>query len=123
MLFPAIEEHLKDKKATYSYDSKNFYLNAIREIKKQFPEFTLMSDVAMDPYSSDGHDGYVENGKIINDITLPILGKMSIAQAEAGIDIVGPSNEHMIRYKWYIISMDKSKTIKDIKKVVKDGKL
>jgi porphobilinogen synthase len=92
VLFPAIEDHLKDKKATYSYDSKNFYLKAIREIKKQFPEFTLMSDVAMDPYSSDGHDGYVENGKIINDITLPILGRMSIAQAEAGIDIIGPSD-------------------------------
>jgi porphobilinogen synthase len=51
-----------------------------------------MSDVAMDPYSSDGHDGYVENGKIINDRTLPILGRMAVHQAEAGIDIVGPSD-------------------------------
>jgi len=51
-----------------------------------------MSDVAMDPYSSDGHDGYVENGKIINDTTLPILAKMSLAQAQAGIDIIGPSD-------------------------------
>ena len=92
VLFPAVEDSLKNKKATYSYDSKNFYLKAIKEIKKQFPEFTLMSDVAMDPYSSDGHDGYVENGKIINDITLPILGKMAVAQAEAGIDIIGPSD-------------------------------
>ena len=92
VLFPAVEEHLKDKKATYSYNSKNFYLKAIKEIKNKFPEFTLMSDVAMDPYSSDGHDGYVENGKIINDLTLPILGKMAVAQAEAGIDIIGPSD-------------------------------
>ena len=92
VLFPAVEDSLKNKKATYSYDSKNFYLKAIKEIKKQFPEFTLMSDVAMDPYSSDGHDGYVENGKIINDITLPILGKMAVAQADAGIDIIGPSD-------------------------------
>ena len=46
----------------------------------------------MDPYSSDGHDGYVENGKIINDTTLPILAKMSLAQAQAGIDIIGPSD-------------------------------
>jgi len=92
VLFPAVEEHLKDKKATYSYNSKNFYLKAIKEIKNKFPEFTLMSDVAMDPYSSDGHDGYVENGKIINDVTLPILGKMAVAQAEAGIDIIGPSD-------------------------------
>ena len=51
-----------------------------------------MSDVAMDPYSSDGHDGYVENGEIINDKTLPILAKMAVAQAQAGIDIIGPSD-------------------------------
>ena len=51
-----------------------------------------MSDVAMDPYSSDGHDGLVENGIILNDETLPILGKMTIAQAQAGIDIIGPSD-------------------------------
>jgi porphobilinogen synthase len=51
-----------------------------------------MSDVAMDPYSSDGHDGLVENGIILNDETLPILSKMSLAQAQAGIDIIGPSD-------------------------------
>ena len=92
VLFPAIEEALKDSTATYSYDDANFYLKAIREIKKQFPEACLMSDVAMDPYSSDGHDGFVKNGKILNDETLPILAKMAIAQAEAGIDIIGPSD-------------------------------
>jgi len=92
VLFPAIEEALKDSTATYSYDDANFYLKAIREIKKQFPEACLMSDVAMDPYSSDGHDGFVENGKILNDETLPILAKMAIAQAEAGVDIIGPSD-------------------------------
>ena len=92
ILFPAVEDALKNKTATYSYSSKNFYLKAIKEIKKKFPESCLISDVAMDPYSSDGHDGYVENGKIINDKTLPILAKMSLAQAEAGIDILGPSD-------------------------------
>ena len=92
VLFPAIEEALKDSTATYSYDDANFYLKAIREIKKQFPKVCLMSDVAMDPYSSDGHDGFVENGKILNDETLPILAKMAVAQAEAGIDIIGPSD-------------------------------
>lgn len=91
-LFPAVEESFKDKEATYSYDPKNFYLRTIREIKKEFPECCLMSDVALDPYSSDGHDGYVEDGKILNDRTLPILSKMSLAQAEAGIDIIGPSD-------------------------------
>lgn len=92
VLFPAVEENLKDKIASYSYQSDNFYLTAISSIKTNFPHVSLMSDVAMDPYSSDGHDGFVENGEIINDKTLPILSKMSIAQAQAGIDIIGPSD-------------------------------
>lgn len=92
ILFPSIEENLKDKMATHSYSSKNYYLKTIREIKKRFPETCLISDVAMDPYSSDGHDGVYKNGKILNDETLPLLGKMAIAQAEAGIDLIGPSD-------------------------------
>ena len=91
-IFPCVDEALKDKIASYSYAEDNFYLEAIRQIKERFPESVLMSDVAMDPYSSHGHDGYVENGKIINDTTLPILAKMSLAQAQAGIDIIGPSD-------------------------------
>ena len=91
-IFPAIEDHLKDQSATMSYDPANFYLKAIRKIKETFPEIVLMSDVALDPYSSDGHDGLVRNGKIVNDETLPILAKMSVAQAQAGIDIIGPSD-------------------------------
>jgi porphobilinogen synthase len=91
-IFPAIEESLKDKIASYSYAEENFYLHAIRKIKETFPELMLMSDVALDPYSSDGHDGYVEDGKILNDETLPILAKMALAQAQAGIDIIGPSD-------------------------------
>lgn len=78
--------------ATYSYASDNFYLDAIHQIKKEFPEIVLMTDVAMDPYSSDGHDGIVEGDKIINDRTLTVLGKMSVAQAQAGADIIGPSD-------------------------------
>lgn len=92
ILFPAVEEQLKDKEATYSYASNNFYLRAALEIKSHFPEACLISDVAMDPYSSDGHDGYVINGEIINDRSLPILCKMAVAQAEAGFDILGPSD-------------------------------
>ena len=92
VLFPAVSDHLKDQTATYSYAAENFYLHAIRVIKERFPEAILMSDVAMDPYSSDGHDGFVQDGKILNDETLPILAKMSIAQAQAGIDIIGPSD-------------------------------
>jgi porphobilinogen synthase len=92
VLFPAVEESLKDRTASMSYNPNNFYLKAIELIKTTFPEAVLMSDVALDPYSSDGHDGLVEDGKIINDKTLPILAKMSLAQAEAGIDIIGPSD-------------------------------
>jgi porphobilinogen synthase len=91
-VFPAVEDHHKDQHATKSYDGEFFYLKALKEIKKQFPESCIMTDVAMDPYSSDGHDGLVKDGKILNDETLEILGKMALAQAETGIDIVGPSD-------------------------------
>jgi len=91
-IFPAVEDQHKDKTATKSYDANFFYLKALREIKKRFPEACIMTDVAMDPYSSDGHDGFVKDGKILNDETLSILGKMALAQAETGIDILGPSD-------------------------------
>lgn len=92
VLFPAIAENLKDKIASHSYADDNFYLQVIRQLKERFPEIVLMSDVAMDPYSSDGHDGLVKNDEIVNDETLVILGKMALAQAQAGIDILGPSD-------------------------------
>jgi len=91
-LFPAVEESLKDKTGSYSWHEDNFYLHAIAKIKATFPECVLMSDVALDPYSSDGHDGLVEDGKIVNDKTLPLLAKMALAQAQAGVDIIGPSD-------------------------------
>lgn len=92
VLFPAVDEALKNKTASYGYRADNFYLKAAQVIKDRFPEAMLMSDVAMDPYSSDGHDGYVENGEIVNDLTLPILAKMAVAQAQAGFDLIGPSD-------------------------------
>jgi porphobilinogen synthase len=92
ILFPAVAEDLKNKTATYSYDERNFYLHAAREIKQRFPECCLISDVAMDPYNIDGHDGLVQNKQIHNDLTLPILGKMAVAQADAGFDLLGPSD-------------------------------
>jgi porphobilinogen synthase len=91
-IFPAVDEALKDQMASYSWASDNFYLQAISAIKARFPEAVIMTDVAMDPYSSDGHDGLVQNGQILNDETLPILAKMTIAQAQAGADIIGPSD-------------------------------
>ncbi len=91
-VFPAVEDQWKDSTATKSYDHAFFYLRALRLIKKEFPEACIMTDVAMDPYSSDGHDGLVKDGKILNDETLEILGRMALAQAETGIDIIGPSD-------------------------------
>ncbi len=90
--FPAISDHLKDELATESYQENSLYINAIREIKKQFPDVCLITDVAMDPYSTQGHDGLVRDGKIINDETLEILAKMALAQAQAGADMVAPSD-------------------------------
>lgn len=92
VLFPAVEEELKDSVATYGFSEDNFYLKAIKEIKTKFPNICLISDVAMDPYSSDGHDGLVKDGEILNDETLPILAKLAVAQAKFGIDIIGPSD-------------------------------
>ncbi|MFD2200307.1 porphobilinogen synthase [Shivajiella indica] len=91
-IFPAYPESKKDKYASESYNPDTFYLKAIHKIKTSFPEAVVMTDVAMDPYSSDGHDGLVQDGKILNDETLEILGKMSLAQAQAGADILGPSD-------------------------------
>lgn len=91
-LFPNYPESKKDSLATESYQSDTFYLRALAEVKAKFPELALMTDVAMDPYSSDGHDGIVRNGEIVNDETLHILGKMALAQARAGADIIGPSD-------------------------------
>ncbi len=91
-LFPSINDKLKDKRATEGLNSKGLYPTTIQLIKKNFPEAVIMTDVAMDPYSSDGHDGLVKNGKILNDETLDILCKMALVQAQAGADIIGPSD-------------------------------
>jgi len=92
VLFPVVPENYKDKVASYGLQADNFYLEAIRKLRIRFPKIVLMSDVAMDPYSSDGHDGLVKEGKILNDETLPILADMAVSQAQAGVDIIGPSD-------------------------------
>jgi porphobilinogen synthase len=92
ILFPKVSEQLKDAQGSYSWSEKNFYLKAAKKIKSKFPNICLISDVALDPYNTDGHDGFVKNGKIDNDLTLPLLQKMAVAQAHAGFDILGPSD-------------------------------
>jgi porphobilinogen synthase len=91
-LFPNIDEAFKDKYATESHREESLYLRAINAVKKDFPDVCVVTDVAMDPYSSDGHDGIVENGEILNDETLEVLGKMALAHARAGADIIAPSD-------------------------------
>ena len=91
-LFPAINDDLKDSRATESTNPQGLFQRAIQTVKSTCPEMLTICDVAMDPYSSDGHDGFVQDGEIINDITLPILADMAVAQAKAGADIIAPSD-------------------------------
>jgi len=91
-LFPALPEELKDKKASEASNPKGLLQETVRELKKELPALTVITDVAMDPYSSDGHDGIYENGEIHNDPTLEVLAAMAVSQAEAGADIVAPSD-------------------------------
>jgi porphobilinogen synthase len=91
-LFPVVENDKKDKFATESKNPSGLNQRAIAEIKAKVPGLAVISDVAMDPYSTDGHDGVVENDEIINDKTLPILAEMAVAQARAGSDLVAPSD-------------------------------
>ena len=100
--FPSINEGLKDRLARESANPEGLYLKTVADIKRQFPNVVLMTDVAMDPYSSDGHDGVVdaESGEILNDATLEVLGQMALAQARAGADIIGPSDMMDGRVAW-----------------------
>jgi porphobilinogen synthase len=91
-LFPHFKEELKDKYGSLSWNPDNMYLQAVQKIKTNFSDVCIITDVALDPYSSDGHDGIVENGEIINDKSLEVLGKMALAQAQAGADIIAPSD-------------------------------
>lgn len=91
-IFPVLDDSKKDKRATEGTRKNGFYCESIAKIKREFPDICIMTDVAMDPYSSDGHDGLYENGEILNDPTLEILAQMAVVQAQAGADILGPSD-------------------------------
>ncbi|MBC8084120.1 MAG: porphobilinogen synthase [Hymenobacter sp.] len=100
--FPSINDGLKDRLARESANPDGLYLKTVADIKRQFPDVVLLTDVAMDPYSSDGHDGVVdaESGEILNDASLEVLGQMALAQARAGADIIGPSDMMDGRVAW-----------------------
>ncbi|HMO51969.1 MAG TPA: porphobilinogen synthase [Kiritimatiellia bacterium] len=91
-LFPVIPPARKNEVATESLNPKGLLSTTIKAIKNAVPELAVITDVAMDPYSSDGHDGFVERGKVVNDRSVEILCGMALAQAEAGADVVAPSD-------------------------------
>lgn len=92
-LFPVIPEDKKDDTGTESYNPEGLIQETVKAIKKAVPEILIITDVALDPFTTHGHDGLVdENGKILNDPTLEVLVKMALSQAEAGTDFVAPSD-------------------------------
>ncbi len=92
VLFPAIDEACKTSQGEESYNDKGLVPRAIRGLKQRFPDLMVTTDVALDPYSSDGHDGIVMDGKILNDETVEVLCKQALCQAAAGADIIAPSD-------------------------------
>jgi|TARA_B100001142_G_scaffold330277_1_gene397587 porphobilinogen synthase len=92
LLFAQIDDKLKDNYGKEAINKDGLMQRGIREIKNKFPDVLLMTDVALDPYSIHGHDGVVENSKIINDITIEILSNMSLSHVKAGADFVAPSD-------------------------------
>jgi len=91
-LFPALGDDVKDPRGTESTNTAGLLQRAVRALKQSVPGLLVITDVALDPYSSDGHDGVLIDGRIDNDITVPILAEMAVAQARAGADIVAPSD-------------------------------
>ncbi len=91
-LFPYLPESAKDSFAKESVNKNGLLQKTVRSLKKELPELVVITDVAMDPYSTDGHDGLVQNGIIVNDESVEILKAMALAQAEAGADFVAPSD-------------------------------
>jgi porphobilinogen synthase len=92
LLFIKCKDELKDNKGTEAVNPDGLMQRSIKAIKDACPEMVIMTDVALDPFSSYGHDGIVENGKIINDATVEVLARMSVSHAEAGADIIAPSD-------------------------------
>ncbi|MEO1023348.1 MAG: porphobilinogen synthase [Bacteroidota bacterium] len=92
LVFVKVPDEKKDNSGTEALNSEGLMQRTIRYIKREFPDLIVMSDVALDPYSSFGHDGIIQDGVIINDRTVDVLAKMSVSHAEAGADFVAPSD-------------------------------
>ncbi len=92
LLFVKVPDKLKDNAGTEALNAKGLMQRAVQTVKDACPEMLVMTDVALDPYSSFGHDGIVEDGKILNDETSELLAEMAVSHAEAGADFVAPSD-------------------------------
>jgi porphobilinogen synthase len=92
LLFVKVADKLKDNKGTEALNSDGLMQKAIKTIKTAVPGMIVMTDVALDPYSSFGHDGIVEEGKVLNDPTIAVLSEMALSHAQAGADVVAPSD-------------------------------
>jgi porphobilinogen synthase len=92
LLFSKVENSKKDNVCSEALNENGLMARAIFNIKKRFPEMTVMTDIALDPFSPDGHDGLVKDGEILNDETVEILAKMSVLHASKGADFVAPSD-------------------------------
>jgi len=92
VIFPAVAESLKNSTADECWNDEGLVPRAVKALKKAYPELIMVTDVALDPYNSDGHDGVVREGEIINDETVEILTKQAICHAKAGADMVSPSD-------------------------------
>ncbi len=92
LLFVKAKDETKDNKGTEAVNPNGLMQRSIRAIKEACPDMLVMTDVALDPFSSYGHDGIVENGEIVNDATVEVLAQMSVSHAEAGADFVAPSD-------------------------------
>jgi porphobilinogen synthase len=91
-LFPAIPDALKTPDAAHALEPDHLYPNAIRALKEAVPDLMVITDTALDPYNADGHDGIVRDGEIVNDATIDVMQEMAVLHAEAGADIVAPSD-------------------------------
>lgn len=92
LVFVKVEDALKDNKGTEALNPNGLMQRAIKTIKNAVPEMYVMTDVALDPFSSVGHDGILQNGYIVNDATVEVLAQMSVSHAQAGADMVAPSD-------------------------------
>ena len=110
-LFPAIDDKLKTPDAREAFNKDGLNARAIRAVKEAVPGMLVMGDIALDPYSSEGHDGLVDpkTGEILNDPTLEVLAKQALCEAEAGADIIGPSDMMDGRVGYIRMALDESR--------------